>query len=110
LIGTTNPLRDCKWVVIEVWFSASHNGFNAATNILTEWMGRVFCPRYREICVWVLSFFGFHTNRRREQTRSRRWWRWPVADTPSFLGLSLYQILFQSITRQIRPLWKLAGS
>jgi cation-transporting ATPase 13A3/4/5 len=36
LIGTTSPLRDCKWVVIEVGFPASYNGSIAATKILTE--------------------------------------------------------------------------
>lgn len=59
LIGTPNPLRDCKWVAVEVGLSKISDGYRAPTKFLAEPMGRIFCPRYKKMCIWIFLFFRF---------------------------------------------------
>lgn len=59
LVGIPNPLRDCKWVAIEVGLPKPSDEYRTSAEFLTERMGRVFCPRCREMCIWILRFFRF---------------------------------------------------
>lgn len=59
LVGNPDPLRDCKWAAIEVGLPKTSDGYRTPTKFLAESMGRIFRPRYREMCIWTFRFFRF---------------------------------------------------